>query len=773
MIKILPLKKKLLYQIGFWVALALLELFHLRNLYDGAELLAGGDSYNHLQLARVGMYPFAWDISTPFGSTNFTIPNLLGFQLYSQLLGFLGTATLQRLMLFSLYFFKYVAFVKLARHFYPKFSPLALFPAIVLVSFSAFASLHPFAIFPLMFGVYLPISLYYFIKIVDSKKINLVDIAKLVLVTIIFSPINANIALAITVFIPQVVYLLVVLPKITKSTVKNLTIYGLLFLLANLWWALPLLQYFQTAATLLDGGGWFKATATGNLFQNFRFIGQWGWYGGHFLQLYYPFNIYYDHPLIILVGFAVVVPSFFEAIGYGRPLIKDKYRIFLFLLLVISLFLISGGRPPFGFIYQFLFDHLPGLKIFREPFTKFSELYVLPISIFLYFFLVRLFSQFKGIKKLFVFGLVLVGVFLITKPSLLGEHVPSNWNGSSRSVRVDIPQYWLDLEVYANQNLEGKRVLVTPNAAYGGGWNWPKGFSSADDVAINFLHNDINVIRFPLPTGSHSDKASKELYKNFKSDKPITKFLGLMSIDYVLQENDVDWRYASANITPSQANEILERDLVKEKEFGLFNKEYLETIPNKDPDQKLRESIYPELLNKPALVLYKVPEHLTTPKIYSPANIHLVNLTRTSTYSDIIESDNFKVGDVFVDMNSALPDISVPSGVSYTKIDPTKYLISIKGITGPFLLQFTEQYHSNWTVRMIDTKKPLQHQRHLITNGFANGWIITTDASELKLEIVFTPQKSLVANLIILILVSSFCLLILLSSIRKYVKYEK
>jgi len=782
------LKSELFHQILFWAVLLLLELVHLKDLYSGASILAGGDSYNHLQLARVGMYPYVWDISVPFGGSTFTIPNLLGFQLYTQVLGFLGTATLQRVMLFSLYFLKFVAFVKLTQLFYRKFSVFALLPSVILVVFNPFGSLNPFAIFPLMYGIYLPFSLYYFVKVVDSRAVDLFTVFKLVLVSIIFSPINANIALASTVFVPQALYLLCNLKNIKRNTFINLITYFSLLLISNLWWAMSLFRYFMTTGSdLLRSNTWFKATGAGTLFQNFRLIGQWGWYSGHFLHPYYPFSKYYDSPVILIVTYSIVLLATTSTFLMNTVKLIKAHKIFMICFFVLSIFLVSGARPPLGGIYQFLFDNLPGFRIFREPFTKFGEMYVLSLSVLFYIFLVRIETYLSSKYKALVFLIIMLFVVAMGWPTLTGEHVPSFWNGSSRTIRVEIPQYWIDLEKYANDNLKGARVLATPNVNYGGGWNWAKGFSSADDIAINFLHFGNNILRQPFPSGVRSDTLLKEFYLDFKSGKPVNNYYGLMGAEYVLQENDLDWRYASADITPTEANARLSQSLIKEIEFGKFSPTYLGMLANEEPNTKKHDSLYSELLDKPALVLYRVPGKLKTSRIYTPTNVHLLDQKLSkSGYSKILASDNFKTGDVlmelqtnilnskYIDDTGSMARFIPPKRIDIVQINPTKYIVEVSGISNGFFLQFTEQFDPGWKVSIVSGLQnqqhsvPLAEKNHFITNGFSNGWLIESPDPNVTLSVEFTPQKNLQRSLVLLALVVLICLVgIIIGEIRK------
>src|SRR3990167_2970859 len=98
----------------FWLILIVIEVVHLKILFGGASFLAGGDNYTYLLLGRQKMYPYLWDNFYPFGVKSFNIPTLLGFPLYTQIMPFFSGPDLQRIIIFTLIFLKFVFFTKLA-----------------------------------------------------------------------------------------------------------------------------------------------------------------------------------------------------------------------------------------------------------------------------------------------------------------------------------------------------------------------------------------------------------------------------------------------------------------------------------------------------------------------------------------------------------------------------------------------------------------------------------------------------------------------------------
>jgi hypothetical protein len=109
-------------------------------------------------------------------------------------------------------------------------------------------------------------------------------------------------------------------------------------------------------------------------------------------------------------------------------------------------------------------------------------------------------------------------------------------------------------------------------------------------------------------------------------------------------------------------------------------------------------------------------------------------------------------------------DNLVPSGkvwakpdITYAKIDPTKYRVTIKNAVDPFTLLFTENFDAGWVLRPAENLSPLQRVqrmlfpaaiadgRHFKATQFFNGWYLRPQDLNGKEEFVleFAPQNYL------------------------------
>lgn len=105
------------------------------------------------------------------------------------------------------------------------------------------------------------------------------------------------------------------------------------------------------------------------------------WYSGSGL-----FNTEHTYASIYLgnIFFIFVSFLFFLIICLGFFFAKKsktrKILLLFFLIIVVSVPFSAGTHAPFGFIYGFLYDHVPGFFIFRNPYYKFAGGFFIGVS---------------------------------------------------------------------------------------------------------------------------------------------------------------------------------------------------------------------------------------------------------------------------------------------------------------------------------------------------------------------------------------------------------
>lgn len=169
-----------------------------------------------------------------------------------------------------------------------------------------------------------------------------------------------------------------------------------------------------------------------------------------FYQPHWPKNIFGNTTQTSPYLFILPVIIFSSLVLYR----KDKNILCWSIVAIGSVFLAKGSNPPFESVYQWLFNHLPGFSLFRDP-VKFYMLIGLSYSILLGFVIKKLKD-----KKIFLIILVgLYGLFLI-KPFVLGQ--TTGLLSFPRS-----KENYLELEKYLQNSPDGGILWVPSKPALG------------------------------------------------------------------------------------------------------------------------------------------------------------------------------------------------------------------------------------------------------------------------------------------------------------------
>ena len=127
-----------------------------------------------------------------------------------------------------------------------------------------------------------------------------------------------------------------------------------------------------------------------------------------------------------------------------------KTILFFALLGLIGAFLAKGANEPFGQIYLWLFEHVPGFIMFRDP-TKWYLLVALSYSVLIPFSIFHIAK-----KRYYIFILVFAFYFLyLLHPALL-----NNLNGTFKTSSIS-PEY-RQLNEFLSSQQSFYRVLWIP-----------------------------------------------------------------------------------------------------------------------------------------------------------------------------------------------------------------------------------------------------------------------------------------------------------------------
>lgn len=259
-----------------------------------------------------------------------------------------------------------------------------------------------------------------------------------------------------------------------KRLIVFLSLLGFFVVALNFYWLYPYIKSFtinygniQSVDTLDRVVIWSGEISKFASFSNlFRMQGLPDWYG----RLDHPFaSIFLNNPFFIFLSFIFPILGFIGAVfskGDGKT--QKSLKLFLIIVLLVSIPFAAGSHPPFGSIYDFLLKNLPGFSMFRTPIYKFG------IGLwFAYSFLIALgmknivsfiskrFNYFKDETRTGVGLLSLFTIFLVIYnfPFFNGSFF--NWS-QDYSTMVKVPKYILDAKNEFEKNKFSTRTVLMP-----------------------------------------------------------------------------------------------------------------------------------------------------------------------------------------------------------------------------------------------------------------------------------------------------------------------
>ena len=162
----------------------------------------------------------------------------------------------------------------------------------------------------------------------------------------------------------------------------------------------------------------------------------------------------------------------FAALAWAGQRAKSRQQIgFFALLAILGTFLAKGAQEPFGIVYQWMFTHVPGFAMFRDP-TKWYVLIALAYSILIPFTLKQLSELFRSLQQvvsskakktnsiLLTTNYILLATFLFfwfftIRPAVLGQL-------GGTYVAQTVPQEYAELEHFLQAQTNFARTLWVP-----------------------------------------------------------------------------------------------------------------------------------------------------------------------------------------------------------------------------------------------------------------------------------------------------------------------
>lgn len=550
-----------------------------------------------------------------------------------------------------------------------------------------------------------PLFFLLFLKGLKQHKLRYVIL--IVLIILPFSYAFVSPAMIPLLWVLPTIYTFLFIDKNNKffSTIFFLTSLGL-FSLVNLWWIIPMKDYFSgfssgsSANDLIYNINTLKSNSQDFTLDNvIRLI-----HGG-FLYRGEAFGpIYKSLPFIIL---SWVLPG---VSLFGILKIRDKFlKKFLIVSALTLIFLAKGTSLPLGEIQIFLFKVFPPMQLYRNPLEKWGLL--LPTIFMLIFaigFIKLILISNSWIKKLILVTILSLYFFIFHWPLLTGEIV----GYQDRKIAVDVPKSFEE----ANKVIGGShRLLSFPmTGGASGKYTWNKAFQGHEVSEYLF---DSPSISKAFGGDSYSELFVKLSHDN--SIDPITK-AQIFGADTIVLRKDLDLKRL----------ELPENALKKSEEMIASSNMQL-------------VSDYPEFS------IFKVPENKVVPIIFSPQSVIFVE--SVPSLLETVEQNKIDLQkSIYIcDSKACIPNVAVsgedfdklttPHKITFTKISPSEYRINVLGNKGKFILAFLQSYHPDWKIKI--NGQQFNENKHFVANGFGNGFLIDEKRENLSMEIYFVSEQ--------------------------------
>lgn len=186
---------------------------------------------------------------------------------------------------------------------------------------------------------------------------------------------------------------------------------------------------------------------------------------------------------------------------------ERKYILFFAVIGVVGALLSKGAQEPFGNIYLFMFENVPGMEMFRDP-TKFYLLTAVSFSILIPYALYHIIKMLKKVKYVeFIIPLVFVVFWCITILPAITHQIGGSFK------HTEIPSDYMKLERLLSGDPNFSRTFWLPQV---------QRFAYYSDTHPAMVGEDF------LNIYSYKKQVEKMSSKQFQSD------LADMSVKYVI-----------------------------------------------------------------------------------------------------------------------------------------------------------------------------------------------------------------------------------------------
>lgn len=332
-------------------------------------------------------------------------------------------------------------------------------------------------------------------------------------------------------------------------------------LLLNLWWAVP--YVFALAS---QGTGYVVQAQTNVLAWSWTQVrlspaniasldGHWGWS----FPEYFPYASTIDGSIWGPLRFGL------PALAFAAPglALRDRRRpaVVFAVLALLLLFLSKGLHAPLSGVNLFLYDHVPGMWLLREPLSKLGPMLVLMYAAMIAIALegVRdLVARSKGVPRdalRTAVAVMAVGAVGFAYPMWTGQVVPDQ-RPLLPSAHVQVPDGWLRLaEDLDRSPVRGKALVLPLDDFYQMPTTW--GYYGVDNIPRSLLARP--TIQF-LPGSYYGDlPAFASAVRGVQTallngdGTTVPPLLRSLGVSYVIVRHDLDASFPGRRFVPPDA----------------------------------------------------------------------------------------------------------------------------------------------------------------------------------------------------------------------------
>lgn len=341
-----------------------------------------------------------------------------------------------------------------------------------------------------------------------------------------------------------------------RKTLFFIILSAVFYLILNAYSILPYLKNFLEVDALQlirdpsseNNKGWLAYVSRAASFLNlFRFLGIPDWYGEiNKANPSHPYaSFYLNNTAMTAISFVFPVLSF---AGFLLAKTREQKKLLAIfgLIALIEVIFTAGSKPPFGFLYEFLMDYIPGFFILRSAFYKFGIFYSFGMSVLLAFTLSALIQKLSDLVRhaktvvLFLCTFIVLVLWFSYHWVLFDPAMVFSWK-TDQTTKIKVPEYIFDFANWVEKNrLDDKRVFLLPppnqdwqNDAYDWGY-WSLAPVTSTITSAKVLSNwhaltseELNLVERLYDFVKENDK------ENF------LQLAGRLNIGYVLLRQDV------------------------------------------------------------------------------------------------------------------------------------------------------------------------------------------------------------------------------------------